>query len=40
MSQIFSLTLFEKVPLLEAFLQINVMNDLDPLCNQLDLFNL
>jgi hypothetical protein len=40
LSQILSLTLLEKVPLLQAFLQINPMNDLDPLCNQLDLFNL
>jgi hypothetical protein len=40
MSQILSLTLFEKTPLLQAFLQINGSLELAPVCNQLDLFNL
>ena len=39
-SQILSLTLFEKMPLLQAFSQINCPNKMDPSCNQLDLFNL
>ncbi len=40
MSQILSLTLFEKMPLLQAFSQINASTELAPVCNQLDLFNL
>ena len=40
MSQILSLTLFEKMPLLEAFSHINCQNELDLSCNQLDLFDL
>jgi len=40
MSQILSLTLFEKMPLLQAFSQINASTELAPACNQLDLFNL
>lgn len=40
MSQILSLTLFEKMPLLQAFSQINRSTELEPSCNQLDLFNL
>jgi len=40
MSQILSLTLFEKMPLLQAFSQINGSTELAPVCNQLDLFNL
>jgi hypothetical protein len=40
MTQILSLTLFEKMPLLEAFSHINYENELDLSCNQLDLFDL
>jgi len=40
MTQILSLTLFEKVPLLQAFSQIHGVNELDPSCNQLQLFDL
>ena len=40
MSQILSLTLFEEMPLLQAFSQINAPPELAPVCNQLDLFNL
>ena len=40
MSQILSLTLFEKMPLLQAFSQIDTSPELAPACNQLDLFNL
>jgi hypothetical protein len=40
MSQILSLTLFEKMPLLQAFSQINCQNELDLFSNQLDLFDL
>ena len=40
MSQILSLTLFEKMPLLQAFSHINCQNELDLSCNQLDLFDL
>ena len=40
MSQILSLPLFEKVPLLQAFSQIHCANELDPSSNQLDLFHL
>jgi len=40
MSQILSLTLFEKMPLLQAFSRINASPVLPPVCNQLDLFNL
>jgi hypothetical protein len=39
-SQILSLTLFEKVPLLQAFSQFNAADQLLPPCNQLDLFDL
>ncbi len=39
-SQILSLTLFEKVPLLQAFSQFNAIDQLPPSCNQLDLFDL
>jgi len=39
MSQILSLTLFEKMPLLQAFSPINRSAELAPGCNQLDLFN-
>ena len=40
MSQILSLTLFEKLPLLQAFSQIQRANEMEQPCNQLDLFNL
>jgi hypothetical protein len=40
MSQILSLSLFEKVPLLQAFSHISSDNDIDVSCNQLDLFDL
>ncbi len=40
MSQILSLTLIEKMPLLQAFSQINCQNELELLSNQLDLFDL
>ena len=40
MSQILSLTLFEKMPLLQAFSQINRSTEWEPSCNQLNLFNL
>jgi hypothetical protein len=40
MSQILSLTLFEKMPLLQALSPINRPAELAPVCNQLDLFNL
>ena len=40
MSQILSLTLFEKMPLLQAFSQTNGTTELGLSCNQLDLFNL
>jgi len=40
MSQILSLTLFEKMPLLEAFSHTNRQDELDLLSNQLDLFDL
>jgi len=40
MSQILSLTLFEKVPLLQAFSQIHRTDDMEQPCNQLDLFYL
>lgn len=40
MTQILSLTLFEKVPLLQAFSQISCASELNPSCNQLQLFNL
>ena len=40
MSQILSLTWFEKMPLLQAFSHINCQNELDLSCNQLDLFDL
>ncbi len=40
MSQILSLTLFEKMPLLQAFSQIHASLVLSPVCNQLELFNL
>ena len=40
MSQILSLTLFEKTPLLQAFSQINCQNELEPFSNQLVLFDL
>jgi hypothetical protein len=39
-SQILSLTLFEKVPLLQAFSQFSAADQLPPPCNQLDLFDL
>jgi hypothetical protein len=35
-----SLTLIEKMPLLQAFSQINCQNELELLSNQLDLFDL
>jgi hypothetical protein len=40
MSQILSLTLFEKMPLSEAFSQKNCQNELELFSNQLDLFDL
>jgi uncharacterized protein DUF4372/DDE family transposase len=40
MTQILSLTLFEKMPLLQAFSLINRSPELAPICNQLDLFDL
>jgi len=40
MSQILSLTLFEKRPISEAFSQIDRSPELVAVCNQLDLFNL
>ena len=40
MSQVLSLTLIEKMPLLQAFSQINCQNELELLSNQLDLFDL
>jgi hypothetical protein len=40
MSQILSLTLFEKMPLLQAFSQINGSKELDRMHNQLNLFTL
>ena len=40
MSQILSLTLFEKMPILRAFSQTNCPIELAQSCNQLDLFNL
>jgi hypothetical protein len=39
-SQILSLTLFEKMPLLKAFQQISGTSELGQSCNQLNLFNL
>jgi len=39
-SQILSLSLFEKMPLLQAFQQIGGTSELGQSCNQLDLFNL
>ena len=39
-SQILSLTLFEKMPLLQAFSQINNSSELAPSGNQLNLFHL
>jgi uncharacterized protein DUF4372/DDE family transposase len=39
-SQILSLTLFEKMPLLQAFQQISGTSELGQSCNQLDLFSL
>ena len=40
MSQILSLSLFEKVPLLQAFSHIGSTNEIDESCNQLELFDL
>ena len=40
MSQILSLSLFEKTPLLQAFSQINPSDELETSCNQLNLFDL
>jgi len=40
MSQILSLSLFEKTPLLRAFSQINSTDELETSCNQLNLFDL
>jgi hypothetical protein len=40
MSQILSLTLFEKRPISQAFSQIDRLPELAAVCNQLDLFNL
>jgi len=40
MSQILSLSLFEKTPLLQAFSQINRSDELEASCNQLNLFGL
>jgi hypothetical protein len=40
MSQILSVTLFEKMPILQAFLQISPSTELARSCNQLVLFNL
>jgi len=39
MSRFLNLTLFEQMPLLQAFLQIHGSTDLAPVCNQLDLAN-
>ena len=38
--QILSLTLFEKTPILRALQEMDCDNDLDHICNQLNLFNL
>ena len=40
MTQILNVTLFQKMPLLQAFSQINRSTELAGSCNQLDLFNL
>ena len=40
MSQILSLSLFEKTPLLQAFSQINPSDERETSCNQLNLFDL
>ena len=40
MSQILSLSLFEKMPLLQAFSHISPENEIDVSCNQLELFDL
>ena len=40
MSQILSLTLFEKMPILQAFSQIHCSTELDQSCNQFHLFDL
>ena len=40
MSQILSLSLFEKTPLLQAFSQINPSDERETPCNQLNLFDL
>ena len=40
MSQILSLTLFEKIPLLQAFLQVQRASEMEQPCNQLNLFHL
>jgi hypothetical protein len=39
-SQILSLSLFEKTPLLQAFSQIHRSDELEMSCNQLNLFDL
>ena len=39
-SQILSVSLFEKVPLLQAFSQSYSLDQISPSCNQMDLFNL
>jgi hypothetical protein len=38
--QILSLTLFEKTPILQALQEMGCDNDLDDICNQLNLFDL
>jgi len=40
MAQILSLSLFEKVPLLQAFSQFHSATEIEHPCNQMDLFNL
>jgi hypothetical protein len=38
--QIFSLTLFEKTPILQTLQEMDCDNDLGDICNQLNLFDL
>ena len=40
MSQILSLSLFEKSPILQAFSQLNSLDEPETPCNQLNLFDL
>jgi hypothetical protein len=40
MTQILSLLLFEKTPLLQAFSQLNLSDEPETPCNQLNLFDL